>query len=118
MSFRIIAEYILDGDPDSLLDISKAYKEAEDIRVSAAPVKHFREVRVTPIRDEPIENRGNMSDRESEVIKELSAGNSNKVIARNLGITEATVKVYMKSLFKKIGVTNRTQAALWAVKNS
>ena len=39
----------------------------------------------------------------------------NKMIARQLGITEATVKIHVKSLIRKIGVQNRTQAALWAI---
>lgn len=38
-------------------------------------------------------------------------GSSNKVIARALGIAEATVKIHVKGIFRKIGVANRTQAA-------
>ena len=44
-------------------------------------------------------------------------GNSNKMIARRLGNREETVKVQMKSLFRKLGLKNRTQAAVWAVTN-
>ena len=39
------------------------------------------------------------------------------MIANRLNITEATTKVHMKSLFRKINATNRTQAAIWALKN-
>ena len=39
------------------------------------------------------------------------------MIARTCDITEATVKVHMKSILRKIGVKNRTQAALWAMAN-
>jgi len=45
----------------------------------------------------------------------LTEGAPNKSIARQLGITEATVKIHVKSLIRKIGVQNRTQAALWAI---
>jgi hypothetical protein len=44
-------------------------------------------------------------------------GDSNKMIARELGITEATVKVHLKGLLRKIGAGNRTQAAIWAMNN-
>ncbi len=56
-----------------------------------------------------------LTRRESEILACLTAGASNKQIARDLGITEATVKIHMKSLIRKIGVRNRTQAALWAI---
>ena len=56
-----------------------------------------------------------LTRRESEILDCLTAGASNKQIARDLGITEATVKIHMKSLIRKIGVRNRTQAALWAI---
>ncbi len=56
-----------------------------------------------------------LSDRETQILSCLVAGNSNKVIANRLHITEATVKVHMKSLLRKIKVSNRTQAAIWAV---
>lgn len=56
-----------------------------------------------------------LTRRESEILDCLTGGASNKQIGRDLGITEATVKIHMKSLIRKIGVSNRTQAALWAI---
>jgi two-component system nitrate/nitrite response regulator NarL len=47
----------------------------------------------------------------------LVKGLSNKIIARKLDIAEATVKVHMKSVLRKIRVANRTQAAIWALEN-
>jgi two-component system nitrate/nitrite response regulator NarL len=44
-------------------------------------------------------------------------GTPNKVIARNLDITEATIKVHVKAILRKIGVANRTQAAMWATEH-
>jgi two-component system, NarL family, nitrate/nitrite response regulator NarL len=58
-----------------------------------------------------------LSPREKEIISYLVAGHSNKAIARQLGITEATVKVHLKSVQRKIRVDNRTQAAIWALTN-
>ena len=56
-----------------------------------------------------------LTQRESEILGCLTEGAPNKMIARQLGITEATVKIHVKSLIRKIGVQNRTQAALWAI---
>jgi len=56
-----------------------------------------------------------LSDREMEILRCLVNGDANKVIANRLDITEATVKVHMKSLLRKIKAGNRTQAAIWAL---
>ena len=58
-----------------------------------------------------------LSKREGEIMRCLVHGESNKVIARQLGITEATVKVHLKAVLRKLNVSNRTQAAIWAVRN-
>ena len=55
--------------------------------------------------------------REQEILQALVTGASNKLIAIKLGITEATVKVHLKTLLRKIDVNNRTQAAIWAMNN-
>jgi two-component system nitrate/nitrite response regulator NarL len=58
-----------------------------------------------------------LSAREREILQHLVMGASNKLIANRLGITEATVKVHLKTLLRKIDVNNRTQAAIWAMNN-
>ncbi|RDV07242.1 DNA-binding response regulator [Sphingorhabdus pulchriflava] len=55
-----------------------------------------------------------LSPRELDVLCCLMAGYSNKVIARKLDVCEATVKVHVKAILRKLHVHNRTQAALWA----
>ncbi len=57
----------------------------------------------------------NLSEREIEVLQLLILGSANKVIGRCLGICEATVKVHVKAALRKLRVSNRTQAAIWAV---
>lgn len=57
-----------------------------------------------------------LSCRESEILTCLKDGAPNKVIARKLNLSEATVKVHVKTILKKIGARNRTQAALWAAR--
>ena len=56
----------------------------------------------------------NLSPRELDVLCCLMAGFSNKVIARQLDVCEATVKVHVKAILRKLKVRNRTQAAIWA----
>ena len=58
-----------------------------------------------------------LSPREKEIILRLVHGESNKVIGHGLHITEATVKVHLKAILRKISVQNRTQVAIWAVNN-
>lgn len=55
-----------------------------------------------------------LSPREKEILTHLIEGQSNKEIAIFLDIAEGTVKVHLKAILKKIGVRNRTQAAIWA----
>jgi two-component system, NarL family, nitrate/nitrite response regulator NarL len=57
---------------------------------------------------------GKLSARELDVLAGLCEGKANKEIARDLGIQEPTVKLHMKTLYRKIGAHNRTQAALIA----
>lgn len=59
----------------------------------------------------------NLSDREIQVLQMLILGAANKVIGRRLGICEATVKVHVKAALRKLHVSNRTQAAIWAVQH-
>ena len=58
-----------------------------------------------------------LSLREIEIIRCLADGAPNKVIARHLDISEATVKVHIKTILRKLGLSNRTQAALWAIQH-
>jgi len=57
---------------------------------------------------------GDLSDREREVLALVAQGLANKQIAVRLGIAERTVKVHLGSVFRRIGVADRTSAALWA----
>jgi two-component system nitrate/nitrite response regulator NarL len=56
-----------------------------------------------------------LTQREREILRELAAGLSNKLIARKLDITEGTVKVHVKHLLKKLNLRSRVEAAVWAV---
>lgn len=58
-----------------------------------------------------------LSQQEIAILKRLPSGWSNKEIARDLQISEATVKVHLRAIFRKLSVPNRTLAALWSVSN-
>jgi two-component system nitrate/nitrite response regulator NarL len=63
----------------------------------------------------PDSGGSDLSSREMQVLSHLASGKTNKQIARNLDITEATVKVHIKTVLRKLDLSNRTQAAVWAV---
>ena len=56
-----------------------------------------------------------LTPRENEILALLAEGQSNKVIARNLGISDGTVKLHVKSILRKLGVHSRVEAAVMAV---
>ncbi len=58
-----------------------------------------------------------LTKRENEVLKQLAFGLTNKEIAQALGISYETVKEHVQHVLKKLGVADRTQAAVWAVRN-
>jgi DNA-binding NarL/FixJ family response regulator len=66
----------------------------------------------------PAADRGtsdlSLSGREREVLAHVAQGLANKQIARALGLSERTVKVHLGNVFRRIGVSDRTSAALWA----
>ena len=59
-----------------------------------------------------------LTKRESEILTQVASGMSNKEIAINLDISERTVKNHLSNIFKKIDVSDRTQAAIFAIKNN
>jgi DNA-binding CsgD family transcriptional regulator len=64
-----------------------------------------------------INDRDQLSPRERQVAMCLAHGKSNKEIARLCTISEATVKVYLKAILRKMRLKNRTQAAVWVIRH-
>ncbi|WP_210209872.1 response regulator transcription factor [Pseudolabrys taiwanensis] len=85
------------------------------------PMRESREIEVLPAKNgggcASSRLHPRLSGRETQILDGLVRGQTNKVIARACDITEATVKVHMKSILRKIKVTNRTQAAIWALEH-
>ena len=100
--------YLLkDAEPDELLRGIEAAARGE----SPLDPKAARAVLTARAEGRPTTE---LTAREQEVLALLAQGLANKQIARRLGIAEKTVKAHLTSVFQRIGVTDRTQAALWA----
>lgn len=81
-------------------------KLVEVFRQSAAPA---------PPTAEPAPQNGVLSPRETDILRGIARGDSNKVIARDLGIAETTVKIHVQHILRKLGVSSRVQVAVIAV---
>lgn len=100
--------YLLkDAEPDDILAGIRAVSRGEspiDPKVARQLLTARASAPVAP----------DLTPREAEVLGLVREGLANKQIARRLGISERTVKAHLTSVFATIGVTDRTQAALWA----
>ncbi len=65
----------------------------------------------------PAAEHDKLSPREREILGCLARGDSNKEIARFLSLAESTVKIHVQNIFKKLGLSSRVQAALYAVEH-
>ena len=102
------AGYLLkDADPDELEKAILAAARGE------APLDP-KAARALLSARAPSPAESELSEREREVLLMVAEGLPNKLIARRLGISEKTVKTHLTSIFRTLGVTDRTQAALWA----
>lgn len=96
-----------DAGPDELIGAIRAAAAGDaplDPRAARVLLQSQRELR--PARE--------LSAREEAVLRLVADGLANKLIARRLGIAERTVKAHLTNVFQRLGVTDRTQAALWA----
>jgi DNA-binding NarL/FixJ family response regulator len=103
--------YLLkDADPDDVIEGVRAVNRGESPLHPRAARSLLSARRAAPA---PVD----LTPRETEVLTLVREGLANKQIARRLGITDRTVKAHLTSAFARIGVQDRTQAALWAERN-
>jgi len=108
--------YLLkDAEPEEILAGIRAVARGE----SPLHPRAARELLVARADPNQVRDAGtaDLTPRESEVLALVRQGLANKQIARRLGISERTVKAHLTSCFQRIGVADRTQAALWAERN-
>lgn len=100
--------YVLkDADPDELIIAIRA-------AVAGGSPLDPRVARVLLDAGRTGRSRPELSPREEEVLRLVATGLANKQIGRRLGISERTVKAHLTNVFQQLGVSDRTQAALWA----
>ena len=111
--------YILkDVEPDQLVEaIRSAYKGNIQLHPDIANALLSQTLPVEEKEEEPSIQVDVLTARENEVLQLLAKGMSNKEIASVLVITEKTVKAHVSSILSKLNLSDRTQAALYAVKN-
>lgn len=108
--------YVLkDAGSDELKDaICRVVEGEQYIQSSLIPALNSRIIN----RNIDKEKIDSLTKREIEILKQIAGGRFNKEIAESLNITERTVKNHISNLFKKIDVNDRTQAAVFAIRNS
>jgi two-component system nitrate/nitrite response regulator NarL len=134
---RLLAGALEDGanaalfnsvSPDALVSTLQAVVNGKliliDARLWPLEIQPKAEERPSPplaneipwqVTDEPVAVR--LSAREIAILERIVRGDSNKHVARFFKIAEPTVKAHVKAIFRKIGASNRTQAAIWALSN-
>lgn len=111
--------YLLkDMEPDALVT---ALREIQFGKTVVAP--HLTSVLVRFVRGDMTDSKtsgpfSKLTPRESEILELMAAGQGNKVIARNLGISDGTVKLHVKAVLRKLGVHSRVEAAVMYIEYS
>jgi two-component system, NarL family, nitrate/nitrite response regulator NarL len=106
--------YLLkDSDPDELLEQIK--KAASGKMVLSDAVNAALATAIRRPAEKPAADINNLTNREYEIISLIAKGQSNKLIARELDISDGTVKVHVKHLLKKLNLRSRVEAAVWMV---
>lgn len=108
--------YLLkDMEPEELIDQVRA---AVNGRMALSPELNHVLASAIRGRDPSSPSRVDLTRREKDVLWLIAKGQSNKLIARNLDISEGTVKVHVKRVLQKLGVRSRTEAAIWVLDNN
>lgn len=105
-------------DADFLIDSVRRAAEGEAVMSAQMMAKLMQNARSVATAPAPVAaNHEKLSPREREAIAFLVRGASNKEIARALDLAESTVKIHIQGILKKLGLTSRVQAAVYAVEH-
>lgn len=111
IAVETLTEEAMTGAIASIRNVTEVVSKTGLALIAISDLADGREAAPASLRDK------GLSPREIQILTCLVTGGSNKAIAARIGITEATVKVHIKGLLRKIDVRNRTQAAIWALNN-
>jgi two-component system nitrate/nitrite response regulator NarL len=110
------AGYLLKNiDADYLLESLKRVMNGDSVISADMTKKLFAQIRKDTPPPPVAPEADKLTPRERDIISQLAAGLSNKEIARKLDVAESTVKIHLQSILKKLGLSNRVQAAIYAV---
>ena len=104
-----------ESDPDELVAAIRKLMNGEN-QLHPKVTTHLL-TRLTKSSEKKVNFIDHLTKREKEVLKEIAKGKSNKEIGAALHITEKTVKTHVSNILSKLGVQDRTQAALYAVQH-
>ena len=108
--------YLLkDMEPDQLVDALAAVVEGETVVAPEMTSVLAKVVKGGELESERPDRFSALTPREFEILRHLAEGQSNKEIARDLGITDGTVKLHVRSILRKLAVRSRVEAAVIAV---
>ena len=114
------AGYLLKNiETEALVDALRRVAAGESVispQMTTRLVRGYR-LQSPPEPQPPVADKDRLSPREREILACLGRGDSNKEIARQLELSESTVKIHIQNIFKKLGLNSRVQAALYAVEH-
>jgi two-component system nitrate/nitrite response regulator NarL len=102
-------------DADYLIRAIRRAAAGETVVAEAMTGKLVAQLQAGNQRGEPASDLDKLTPREKEIIACLARGESNKMIARTLDLAESTVKIHVQNVLKKLKLTSRVQAAVYAV---
>jgi DNA-binding NarL/FixJ family response regulator len=109
------AGYLLkDAEPDEIVRVVQAAAEG-DMVIDATLLQSVLEH--TPVSEGDALQHADLTQQELRVLKLIALGLNNDAIAETLVVSRNTVKTHVRHIFEKLGVSDRTQAAIWAVRN-
>ncbi len=110
--------YLLkDADANDLIDAIRRVGEGETLlnaELAASILDEFRKVEMLP--EHPEHTLSELTEREADILRLVARGTSNQEIAEALAVSEKTVRNRLSEIFSKLRLNNRTQAALYALR--
>lgn len=103
-------------DADFLINAIKKAAQGDSV-FSPEMTAHLVQSLISPTHEHTTNALESLTPRELETLKYLAVGHSNKVIAKHLNLAESTIKAYVQSILKKLNLSSRVQAAVYAIQH-